>query len=77
MAVQILNDMPDAAVHRGDTDQQQPREPNVPRLLSRFPAARCSWLQRSPFTSCAAATFIGMRQSNRTWRKNPNPSSRR
>ena len=35
MAVQILNDMPDAAVHRGDTEHQQPREPNMARLLSR------------------------------------------
>ncbi len=35
MAVQILNDMPDAAVHRGDRDFAQLRELNRPRARSR------------------------------------------
>jgi periplasmic protein TonB len=61
MAVQILNDMPDAAVHRGDTDHQQPREPNVPRLLSRV-SGRAVFLAATIAVHVgAAATFIGMR----------------
>jgi protein TonB len=36
MAVQILNDMPDFAVHRGDPDYDLLRELNAPRKTSRF-----------------------------------------
>ena len=61
MAVQILNDMPDAAVHRGETDQQQPREPNVPRLLSRVSGRAVFLAATIAVHVCAAATFIGMR----------------
>jgi protein TonB len=61
MAVQILNDMPDAAVHRGDTDYQQPREPNLSRLLSRV-SGRAVFLAATIAVHVgAAATFIGMR----------------
>jgi protein TonB len=61
MAVQILNDMPDAAVHRGDTDYQQPREPNASRLLSRV-SGRAVFLAATIAVHVgAAATLIGMR----------------
>ncbi len=64
MAVQILNDMPDAAVHRGDTDYQQPREPNVSRLLSRV-SGRAVFLAATIAVHVgAAATFIGMRHES-------------
>ena len=61
MAVQILNDMPDAAVHRGDTDYQQPREPSLSRLLSRI-SGRAVFLAATIAVHVgAAATLIGMR----------------
>ena len=61
MAVQILNDMPDAAVHRGDTDYQQPRQPTVSRLLSRV-SGRAVFLAATIAVHVgAAATLIGMR----------------
>jgi TonB family protein len=61
MAVQILNDMPDAAVHRGDTDYQQSREPNASRLLSRV-SGRAVFLAATIAVHVgAAATLIGMR----------------
>jgi len=61
MAVQILNDMPDAAVHRGDTDYQQPLEPSLSRLLSRI-SGRAVFLAATIAVHVgAAATLIGMR----------------
>ena len=61
MAVQILNDMPDVAVHRGDTDYQQPREPSLSRLLSRI-SGRAVFLAATIAVHVgAAATLIGMR----------------
>ena len=61
MAVQILNDMPDAAVHRGDTDLQRPREPNTPRLLSRI-SGRAVFLAATIAVHIGgAAIFIGTR----------------
>jgi protein TonB len=61
MAVQILNDMPDAAVHRGDPDQQLPREPNVSRLLSRVSGRAVFLAATIAVHLAAAATLIGMR----------------
>ena len=64
MAVQILNDMPDAAVHRGDTDNPQPREPNVARLLSRV-SGRAVFLAATIAVHVGvAATLIGMRHES-------------
>ncbi len=64
MAVQILNDMPDAAIHRGDTDNPQPREPNVARLLSRV-SGRAVFLAATIAVHVGvAATLIGMRHES-------------
>jgi periplasmic protein TonB len=65
MAVQILNDMPDAAVHRGDTDFQRPRAPDAPRLLSRF-SGRAMFLAATIAVHVgAAAALIGTRLESR------------
>jgi TonB family protein len=61
MAVQILNDMPDAAVHRGDAEHPQPREAAVPSLLSRV-SGRAVFLAGTMAVHVAgAAIFIGTR----------------
>jgi protein TonB len=65
MAVQILNDMPDAAIHRGDRDYELLRELNSPRKASRFSG-------RAGFAAAAIAIHViagialmNMRQGSR------------
>jgi protein TonB len=61
MAVQILNDMPDAAIHRGDTDYELLRELNAPRAKPRF-SGRVVFLAATIVLHVAGgATLIGMR----------------
>jgi TonB family protein len=61
MAVQILNDMPDAAVHRGDVEHPQPRESAAPSLWSRV-SGRAIFLAATMAVHVAgAAIFIGTR----------------
>src|SRR6188768_4511857 len=61
MAVQILNDMPDAAVHRGDRDYELLRELNAPRTKPRF-SGRVVFIAATIAVHVAgAAVFIGTR----------------
>ena len=61
MAVQILNDMPDAAVHRGDRDYELLRELNAPRTKPRF-SGRVFFIAATIAVHVAgAAVFIGTR----------------
>jgi protein TonB len=65
MAVQILNDMPDAAVHRGDQDYQLLRELNAPGAKPRFSGRVIFLAATIALHVSAAATFIGMRHESR------------
>ena len=61
MAVQILNDMPDAAVHRGDQDYELLRELNAPRAKPRFSGRVIFIAATIALHVGGAAIFIGMR----------------
>ena len=61
MAVQILNDMPDAAVHRGDPDYALPRELNAPRLSPRLSGRALFMAATIGLHAIAGAAFLSMR----------------
>jgi periplasmic protein TonB len=65
MAVQILNDMPDAAVHRGDQDYELLRELNAPRAKPRFSGRAIFLAATIALHLGVAAAFIGMRLESR------------
>ena len=65
MAVQILNDMPDAAVHRGDRDYELLRELNAPRTAPRFSGRVVFIAATIALHVGGAAAFIGMRHESR------------
>jgi periplasmic protein TonB len=61
MAVQILNDMPDAAVHRGDPDYALLRELNTRRVAPRFSGRAVFMGATIALHVAAAVAFINMR----------------
>jgi protein TonB len=65
MAVQILNDMPDAAIHRGDRDYELLRELNSPRKASRF-SGRAGFVAATiAIHVIAGIALMNMRHGNR------------
>jgi protein TonB len=65
MAVQILNDMPDAAIHRGDRDYDLLRELNSPRKASRF-SGRAGFVAATiAIHVIAGIALMNMRHGNR------------
>jgi periplasmic protein TonB len=65
MAVQILNEMPDAAVHRGDPDYDQLRELNTSRATSRFSGRAVFMAATIALHALAAVAMISMRNQAR------------
>ena len=61
MAVQILNNMPDAAVHRGDGDYELLRELNAPRAKPRFSGRMIFLAATIALHVGVAVAFISMR----------------
>jgi len=61
MAVQILNDMPDAAVHRGDPDYALLRELNTPRVKSRFSGRAVFLAATIALHATVAVAIVSMR----------------
>jgi protein TonB len=66
MAVQILNEMPDAAVHRGDQDYELLRELNTPRAGMRFSGRAIFMAATIVLHVGAAAAFLSMRNEAHT-----------
>ncbi|HEV7606075.1 MAG TPA: energy transducer TonB [Steroidobacteraceae bacterium] len=65
MAVQIFNDMPDVAVHRGDPDYDLLRELNAPRKTSRF-SGRAGFVAATVAVHLiAAVALMNMRHDER------------
>jgi protein TonB len=64
MAVQILNNMPDAAVHRGDPDYALLRELNAPRKASRVSGRALFMAATIGLHVVAAAAFMSARYDN-------------
>jgi len=65
MAVQILNDMPDVAVHRGDPDYDLLRELNTRRVASRISGRALFMGATIALHALAAVAMIGMRNEAR------------
>jgi protein TonB len=64
MAVQILNNMPDAAVHRGDPDYALLRELNTGRTVSRVSGRGMFMAATVALHVAAAAAFMSARYDN-------------
>jgi periplasmic protein TonB len=64
MAVQILNNMPDAAVHRGDQDYALLRELNAPRKARRVSGRALFMAATIGLHVVAAAAFMSARYDN-------------
>jgi periplasmic protein TonB len=64
MAVQILNNMPDAAVHRGDADYALLRELNSPRKATRVSGRALFMAATIGLHVVAAAAFMSARYDN-------------
>jgi periplasmic protein TonB len=64
MAVQILNDMPDAAVHHGDRDYDLLRELNIPRRKTRISGRAVFLAATIGLHVIAAAAFMSARYDN-------------
>jgi protein TonB len=64
MAVQILNNMPDAAIHRGDPDYVLLRELNSPRKASRVSGRALFMAATIGLHLVAAAAFMSTRYDN-------------
>lgn len=65
MAVQILNDMPDAAVHRGDADYALLRELNTRRVMPRFSGRTVFMGATIALHVVLIAAIVNMRQEAR------------
>ena len=65
MAVQILNDMPDAVVNRGDPDYALLRELNKPRLKSRFSGRAVFLAATIALHATAGVALVSMRNETR------------
>ena len=65
MAVQILNDMPDVAVHRGDPDYDLLRELNTRRVASRISGRAVFMGATIALHALAAVAMISMRNEAR------------
>jgi protein TonB len=65
MAVQILNDMPDAAVHRGDRDYDLLRELNTRRKTTRVSGRAVFMAATIGVHVLAGAAFLNARYDNR------------
>jgi periplasmic protein TonB len=64
MAVQILNNMPDAAIHRGDPDYALLRELNAPRKATRVSGRALFMAATVGLHVIAAAAFMSARYDN-------------
>ncbi|MEO8018439.1 MAG: energy transducer TonB [Pseudomonadota bacterium] len=72
MAVQILNDMPDVAVHRGDPDCDLLRELNAPRLKSRF-SGRAAFIAATIAVHMFAAVGLMNMRHGKQVKSEPDP----